>query len=541
MTKSKNANLGFNSKKTAVLSSLRAEGTTSPHYCFQRGLSIAGNCRACHLETSRATKPSMGCGSKSHLVGITTLDYQALILKRSRESGIESLLLNHPIDCTVCDQGAVCDLQDQTYSYGPFERRFFSYKKKVRTQAFGSIVRTSMHKCIYCTRCARFLSEVAGVNALAVLGRGETSQLSNYLQQTISSELSGNLITLCPVGRYFLEDLKAPLDCKHLIVNIIPLTIKGYSYGQFKKHSQFYMSQVSSNVSPYITREQYIKFQSLVTATFPDEAEIYSLNLQEDLDTFCEHFKENTIFFNKLSKSDPIKHKELLNSKLSTVVPFILKKFASNADQEAFLRAMELPMTGPDSAPNSLRWRFYHQSFGCSILPKMVTALKEKYSELQDAVEYRSPEIQYIAMMTAICLQSHSLGLIYECLQREFAPQAVCHICYEHAQLLALMNETTQTSFNANIGQAYFYEIDRIVKLETSNMNMGDGGTGDGGTGGGPNMWDLLYRSRYLIAVGVGSYIMYQYGPSLLHLVETKTHLLDFQRGFYGEDPRRTF
>ena len=173
-------------------------GTEIPRFCYHEKLSIAGNCRMCLVEMEKAPKPIASCAmpASDGMVIKTNTD----IVKKARKGVMEFLLINHPLDCPICDQGGECDLQDQAMYYGFDKTRYEENKRAVQNKNMGPLVNTIMTRCIHCTRCVRFSTEVAGVDDIGLLGRGENAEITTYLEKTIESELSGNVIDLCPVG-----------------------------------------------------------------------------------------------------------------------------------------------------------------------------------------------------------------------------------------------------------------------------------------------------------------------------------------------------
>ena len=169
-----------------------------PRFCYHDKLSIAGNCRMCLVEMEKSPKPIASCAMPAGegMVIKTNTD----LVKNARRGVMEFLLINHPLDCPICDQGGECDLQDQALHYGFDKSRYEENKRAVNNKHMGPLVSTIMTRCIHCTRCVRFSTEVAGVDDLGLLGRGENAEITTYLEKTIKSELSGNVIDLCPVG-----------------------------------------------------------------------------------------------------------------------------------------------------------------------------------------------------------------------------------------------------------------------------------------------------------------------------------------------------
>ena len=169
-----------------------------PHYCYHQKLSVAGNCRMCLVELKNSPKPLVSCAmSISNKMEIFT---DSPLVKKARENVLEFLLLNHPLDCPVCDQGGECDLQDQSMVFGGSKKRFYKFKHSVANKNLGPIVKTVMTRCIHCTRCVRFANEIAGVDDLGTFGRGANMEIGTYINKIFQSELSGNVIDICPVG-----------------------------------------------------------------------------------------------------------------------------------------------------------------------------------------------------------------------------------------------------------------------------------------------------------------------------------------------------
>ena len=181
-----------------ILQACEAAGAEIPRFCYHERLSIAGNCRMCLVEMDKSPKPVASCA-------MPAADGQAIHtntpeVRKAREGVMEFLLINHPLDCPICDQGGECDLQDQSLNYGKGHTRYHENKRAVTEKYMGPLIKTVMTRCIHCTRCIRFAEEVAGVEEIGATGRGENMQITSYLEAAVTSELSGNVIDLCPVG-----------------------------------------------------------------------------------------------------------------------------------------------------------------------------------------------------------------------------------------------------------------------------------------------------------------------------------------------------
>ena len=182
-----------------VLQACEMAGKEIPRFCYHERLSIAGNCRMCLVEVSPGPpKPQASCALPTAEGQVIKTD--SPMVKKAREGVMEFLLINHPLDCPICDQGGVCDLQDQSVAYGRGASRYDENKRAVTEKYMGPIVKTVMTRCIQCTRCVRFAEEVAGVEDIGAIYRGENMQITSYLERAVASELSGNVVDLCPVG-----------------------------------------------------------------------------------------------------------------------------------------------------------------------------------------------------------------------------------------------------------------------------------------------------------------------------------------------------
>jgi NADH-quinone oxidoreductase subunit G len=191
---------------TSLLQACEIAGAEVPRFCYHERLSVAGNCRMCLVEVKGTPKPQASCamnvndlrpGPNGEPPEVFTNSKQ---VKKAREGVMEFLLINHPLDCPICDQGGECDLQDQAMAFGISNNRYAENKRAVENKYLGPLVKTEMTRCIQCTRCVRFTTEVAGIQEMGATGRGEDMEITTYLDKAISSELQGNIIDLCPVG-----------------------------------------------------------------------------------------------------------------------------------------------------------------------------------------------------------------------------------------------------------------------------------------------------------------------------------------------------
>ena len=189
----------FVKKNISVLEACKQVGITIPRFCYHETLSVAGNCRMCLVEVAGTPKPVSSCTFPVAMEGMQIFTDTPLV-KKARENVVEALLLNHPLDCPICDQGGECDLQDQTKSWGSDYSRFFFNKRGVEDKNCGPLIKTIMTRCIHCTRCVRFGTEIAGVDYMGTLNRGTSTEIGSYVSKMFNSEISGNVIDLCPVG-----------------------------------------------------------------------------------------------------------------------------------------------------------------------------------------------------------------------------------------------------------------------------------------------------------------------------------------------------
>ena len=183
----------------SVLQACELAGKEIPRFCYHERLSVAGNCRMCLVEVAPGPpKPAASCALP--VAEGMTIKTDSEMVEMARNGVMEFLLINHPLDCPICDQGGECDLQDQAMAYGFDRSRFREGKRAVKDKHMGPLVKTIMTRCIHCTRCVRFAQEVAGIPDLGMLYRGEHAEITTYLEKSLGSEVSANVIDLCPVG-----------------------------------------------------------------------------------------------------------------------------------------------------------------------------------------------------------------------------------------------------------------------------------------------------------------------------------------------------
>ncbi|PCI24064.1 MAG: NADH dehydrogenase (quinone) subunit G [SAR324 cluster bacterium] len=193
-----NNNVLFVAKNTSILEACEEVGIQIPRFCYHERLKVAGNCRMCLVEVEKTPKPVTSCAFP--VVPEMRVYTDTPMVKKARENILEFLLINHPLDCPICDQGGECDLQDQSLAFGSDRSRFFYKKHTTQDKNLGPLIKTIMSRCILCTRCVRFLQDVAGDINFGITLRGEETEIGAYVNNNLNTELSGNIIDLCPVG-----------------------------------------------------------------------------------------------------------------------------------------------------------------------------------------------------------------------------------------------------------------------------------------------------------------------------------------------------
>ncbi len=212
-----------------------------PKFCFQENLQIAGNCRMCLVEIENSPKPVASCAMP--VMNNMKIFTDTPLVQKARESVLEFLLINHPLDCPICDQASECDLQDQTLIFGSDRSRFFFKKRVVEDKYCGPFIKTIMTRCIHCTRCVRFANEICGIDNLGTTGRGNKTEINFYYPNIFNSEFSGNLIDLCPVGA---------LTSK-------PFTFKARSWELKKKEGIDILDGIGSNIKVDIFNNEIVR------------------------------------------------------------------------------------------------------------------------------------------------------------------------------------------------------------------------------------------------------------------------------------------
>lgn len=193
-------------KNISILEACKYVGIHLPRFCYHEQLSVAGNCRMCLVETDKAPKPIAACAAPV-VEGMEITTNSPFVMK-ARENVLETLLLNHPLDCPICDQAGECDLQDQYRNYGIRESRAYVNKRSVEDKNISPLIRTIMTRCIHCTRCVRFADEVCGQQVLGTLNRGVRTEIGNYIEKFLDHPLSLNVVDLCPVGAFSSQSHK---------------------------------------------------------------------------------------------------------------------------------------------------------------------------------------------------------------------------------------------------------------------------------------------------------------------------------------------
>jgi NADH-quinone oxidoreductase chain G len=321
----------------SVLEACKYVGITIPRFCYHETLSVAGNCRMCLVEIEKTPKPVSSCTLPvANNIQIYT---DTPLVKKARENVVETLLLNHPLDCPICDQGGECDLQDQTKVWGSDHSRFFFNKRGVEDKNCGPLIKTIMTRCIHCTRCVRFGSEIAGVDFLGTLNRGTSTEIGSYVSKIFNSEISGNVIDLCPVGALTSKNYAFKARPWELRVSeSIDLTDSTGSniYVNFKETEIVRIlpknnTEINENIISDKARFSYdsSKNQRLQKLFTKEEFSYKSLSWPDVLDKF-----EGL----KLQKNSKITF--LINESLSLETSYILKMIKNTYPNQIFVRLL---------------------------------------------------------------------------------------------------------------------------------------------------------------------------------------------------------
>jgi len=267
-----------------------------PRFCYHEKLSIAGNCRMCLVEVKNTVKPIASCAMP--LMQNMEIYTNSFLVKKAREGVLEFLLVNHPLDCPICDQGGECDLQDQVLIFGSDRGRFYEDKRSVLDKNIGPLIKTLMTRCIHCTRCVRFAKEIAGISILGTIGRGMKTEIGTYIENLFKSELSGNVIDLCPVGA---------LTSK-------PYAFKLRSWELYKVETIDIMDSFCSNIRVDYKGDEIMRILPLLNE-----------NLNEEWITDKARFSYDGLYIQRLTH--PLFNDKLRRRIITVSWSFIVKKF----------------------------------------------------------------------------------------------------------------------------------------------------------------------------------------------------------------------
>nr|YP_010507951.1 NADH dehydrogenase subunit 11 [Phytophthora humicola]UXG56274.1 NADH dehydrogenase subunit 11 [Phytophthora humicola] len=300
-------------KNLTVLQACNAFKIEIPKFCFQENLQIAGNCRMCLVEIENSPKPIASCAMP--LMPNMRIFTDTPLVQKARESVLEFLLINHPLDCPICDQASECDLQDQTMIFGSDRSRFFFKKRSVEDKYCGPFIKTIMTRCIHCTRCVRFSNEICGIDDLGTTGRGNKTEINFYYPKIFNSEFSGNLVDLCPVGA---------LTSK-------PYAFKARSWELKKKEGIDILDGIGSNITVDIFNNEIVRI--LPKTNFDINKEWISNKTRYFFDSLKYQrlqyplFKDNENKFHKISWLESL---NIINQKLNTIDSSNIKSIIGN-------------------------------------------------------------------------------------------------------------------------------------------------------------------------------------------------------------------
>lgn len=422
-------NLVINNQKTlvprgsSILEACKQVGLDIPRFCYHENLSVAGNCRMCLVEIEKSPKPVASCAMPvaNNMVIFTDTP----LVKKARENVLETLLLNHPLDCPICDQGGECDLQDQTKIFGSDYSRMYYKKRTVVDKYFGPLIKTIMTRCIHCTRCVRFATEIAGIDTIGTLKRGTETEIGAYIDRTFQTEISGNVIDLCPVGALTSKpyaftarpwELRKfatidPLDCtgsniivelkETEIIRILPKYSSKINLEWITDKIRFsYDSLKNSRINSYFIKENY-KFNKIELFTLIEQLKLLIKTknilfpIQNNLDN------KSLLILNFLSKFKNIKVRKLDNIKTNLFQPSTFDDI--NKADACFLIGTNLKIENPilqiRLRTQFLKGNFLLYNFGVpfkntiptnfiSLTPKAFTKICEGKTIFQQIISY---------------------------------------------------------------------------------------------------------------------------------------------------------
>lgn len=357
----------FVPRGSSILEACKQVGLDIPRFCYHENLSVAGNCRMCLVEIEKSPKPVAACAMPvaNNMVVYTDTP----LVKKARENVLETLLLNHPLDCPICDQGGECDLQDQTKIFGSDYSRMYFKKRTVVDKYCGPLIKTIMTRCIHCTRCVRFATEIAGIDTLGTLKRGTETEIGSYIDRVFQTEISGNVIDLCPVGALTSKpyaftarpwELRKfatidPLDCtgsnivvelkETEIVRILPKYSVKINLDWITDKIRFsYDSLKRSRINSYFIKKKS-KFEKIELLNLLENLKVLIktknilIPIQSNLDN------KSLLILNVLSKLKKIKVRKLDNIKTNLFIPSTFEDI--NKADACFLIGTNLKLENP--------------------------------------------------------------------------------------------------------------------------------------------------------------------------------------------------
>ena len=317
-----------------VLQACELAGAEIPRFCYHERLSIAGNCRMCLVEIEKSPKPIASCAMPA--ADGMKIKTNTPFVDKARKGVMEFLLANHPLDCPVCDQGGECDLQDQSLFYGLDNSRYTENKREVKEKYMGPLIKTQMTRCIHCTRCIRFATEVAGIPELGAIGRGEDMEITTYLEKSMESELSANVIDLCPVGAltskpYAFE--ARPWELKKTetidVMDAVGSNIRVDTYGWEVKRVLPKVNEEKKAILETYTKEHSAEYQSqaLIDLARSLNKKIKNISNIKKIEIHTSHHTHNVIGTgaNDPQKMDPNASRETLDHSIMYIFAVALE------------------------------------------------------------------------------------------------------------------------------------------------------------------------------------------------------------------------